>query len=618
MALVILRYTPPTSGEHLVGICADFTGWRIVDLINDAGVYHREFDLQPGRYLYKFIVDGVWMTDPANPEREPDPFGTFNSVLDLGRPDHRIKNVKPDSFPVPQWVQEGIIYQIFVDRFYNGDPDNDPDFSEDYYSKSKQAPPKGQYLNANQEYYHLVRDWTDIKGLRQSPWLPKGKPDWWSFYGGDLRGVIEKLDYLTDLGITIIYFNPLWKAKSNHKYDSADYKSIDPHFGTEQDLQELVSKAHSRGIKIILDVAFNHTGETFWAFRDCIQKGPDSQWWTWYDWQKWPLPDPLPTDFQPKDYYQCWWGIKDMPDLNYDLSRPHPEENTIRNINEAAPNTSLIDYLKSVVRYWIGEMDLDGFRLDVPDEVPYWFWELFRSWVKEIKADAWLVGEIWNNAEQWVSPKYFDSVMNYAYFKSPVHDYFLKESISRTEFIRRMREGIDSYPDQSLKAMMNLLGSHDTWRVNELDEDKQNLVKLAYIFQMVYIGVPHIYYGDEIGMKGSGDPDNRRPFDWNWSSKPFSKDLRSMIKTLISLRKAHPSLIHGELEFIDDSDDCLKLVRRDSSEELLIIFNRLQKPISLDLGYPYKELFSSSHSGSWGNGEIYMGPRSAVILSLEN
>lgn len=617
MAAIRFEYTPPTSGEHRVGLCADFTGWRIIDMLPEQGVYSIEFDLKPGRYLYKFVVDDIWMADPNNALAEADPFGSFNSILDFGVAEIITHRRKLEDFSVAPWIKEGIVYQIFPDRFYNGDPKLNPDFGEDYYQAGRQAPPEGQFLKPNQEYYHFVPDWYDSSSLRQSPWLPKGRPDWWSYYGGDLPGITHKLDYLDDLGVNIIYFNPLWPAKSNHKYDAASYIGIDPHFGSLKDFNELVDKAHNRNIRIILDVAFNHTGETFWAFRDCVQKGPDSEYWNWYDWKKWPLPEPLPDDFNPKDYYQCWWGIRNMPDLNYDLSRKHPEENDVHDIRYAIPNQKLLDYLKEVCRWWLEEAGIDGFRLDVPDEVPFWFWELFRGWVHSIKPDAWLVGELWNNAQSWVGPKYFDSVMNYAYFKAPVHDYFIKAKISKDEFIRRTSEAFRLYPESALKAMMNLLGSHDTWRVWELDPEHKAGVELAYLFQMTYIGVPHIYYGDEIGMKGAGDPDNRRPFDWNWEHDTEAIRIREFIKALIRLRKEHTCLTDGSFEYIED-DTLLRYRRSHETGILEILINCA--PVSVIIkGLSYQELeererFRHGIIERVINGTCSLGAHSALIL----
>ncbi len=453
-------------------------------------------------------------------------------------------------FQTPAWVGKSVIYQIFPDRFCNGNKDINPDFTEWYYKDCKTPPPEGELLPPNVEYFHLVEDWKDVSGLQQSPWLPAGKPDWWSFYGGDLAGVVSKLDYLSDLGIDVLYFNPLWQAKSNHKYDSSDYKSIDPHFGTADDMKKLVQLSHARGIKVILDVAFNHTGETFWAFRDSVEKGTDSPYWKWYDWYKWPLPNPLPIDFKPKDYYQCWWGIKDMPDLNYDLSRHHPAENAIRNIEAAVPNMPLVEYIMDAVRWWLLEIGIDGFRLDVPDEVPFWFWELFRSQVKQCKPDAWIVGEIWHDAVKWVNHLYFDSVMNYAYFKNPVTEFFLLRLINQEEFVQKIESGLTLYPFHALQAMMNLLGSHDTYRIFELSHGDVCAVKMAIVFQMCFIGAPHVYYGDEIAMLGAKDPDNRRPFDWEWEGKELSLDIHALYTKLIKLRKAYRVFTEGRFAFM--------------------------------------------------------------------
>jgi glycosidase len=476
-------------------------------------------------------------------------------------------------FDVPDWVHRSVIYQIFPDRFYNGDPSNDPDFQEDYYDGSRTPPRQGELLPSNREYYHLVRDWMDISGLKQSPWQEEGKPDWWSFYGGDIAGVRRKLPYLIDLGIDCIYFNPLWKAKSNHKYDAADFCSIDPHFGSEREMRELVEEAHKAGIRIIVDVAFNHTGEDFWAFRDCVEKGPDSPYWNWYDWQQWPLPDPLPLDFQPKQYYQCWWGIKDMPDLNYDLSRPHPAENYVKDITHAVPNQPLVDHILQTATWWLNGIGIDGFRLDVPDEVPFWFWELFRRHVKSIKPDAWLVGEIWQSASGWIGERYFDSVMNYAHFKDPVLEFFIQGGMSSKSFREGIEEGLALYPRHAAGAMMNLLGSHDTLRVLELAGGDTGRLKLAQLFQMTFFGAPHIYYGDEIAMCGGRDPDNRRPFNWDWEQDPQAVDLHGYVRDLIKIRRSNPVLTGGEFGFMDLPDGLLGWKRFQGEESVCVITN---------------------------------------------
>lgn len=476
-------------------------------------------------------------------------------------------------FSVPEWAREAIIYQIFPDRFRNGDPGNDPDFSEDYYADCRTPPPKGELLPPHREYFHLVEDWKDIASLKQSPWLEEGKPDWWSFYGGDLAGVRQKLPYLVDLGINLIYFNPLWQARSSHKYDAADFKKVDPHFGSAGELQALVKEAREAGIRVILDVAFNHTGKDFWAFRDCVDKGPESEYWNWYDWRKWPLPDPLPADFKPMEYYQCWWGIKDMPDLNFDLSRVHPAENYVKDIKQAVPNQALVDHILDCVRWWLLEIGIDGFRLDVPDEVPYWFWEIFRATVKTLKPDAWIIGEIWQSARGWVGPQYFDGVMNYAFFKDPVLEFFILGLGDRDSFRERIQEGLAQYPLQAAGAMMNLLGSHDTVRILELAEGRIECLKRALVFQMTFVGAPHIYYGDEICMRGGRDPDNRRPFNWDWEQEAQAKDLRGFYRTLIRLRKSDALFTEGEFAFCDAPEGLLVWKRYNGSGSIFAVLN---------------------------------------------
>ncbi len=284
-------------------------------------------------------------------------------------------------------------------------------------------------------------------------------------------------------------------------------------------------------------MAFNHTGETFWAFQEGKKNGPDSKYYKWYEWKKWPIPEPTPPNFKPSDYYECWWGFGEMPDLNYDLVLPNMAENGIKNIEHANPNWDVVNYIMEVADYWIGEMDLDGFRLDVPNEVPFWFWKLFRQHVKNIKPDAHLVGEIWSNAVEWVNNDYFDSVMNYAFFKDPVMRFFNSRNCSAKTFDRDLKPGLLLYPTQAAQTMMNLIGSHDTHRYLESANGDINRLKLAVLFGMTYVGAPHIWYGDEVGMLGAHDPDCRRPFNWKYTDDSEKVALRNYYKQLISIRK---------------------------------------------------------------------------------
>ena len=485
-------------------------------------------------------------------------------------------NVQP--FFTPDWVKDGIIYQIFTDRFYDGSKDNNPDFKEWYYDGLNIPPEDGKLLKKYTEYYHLEDDWYNFSGLVKSPYHhPDGEghqPDYNSFYGGDIKGIHEKLDYLEDLGITIIYFNPLFESKSNHKYDAVDYMKLDPHFGTEEEFKLFVDDAHGRGIKIILDVAFNHTGETFWAFQDAMKYGPESKYYDWYEWKKWPLPDLKKTNnYKPIDYYECWWGYGHMPNLNFDYGEANPSENHIKDINLASPHWDVVNYVLDVSEYWISEMDLDGFRLDVPNEVPFWFWELFRDKVKSIKPDAYLVGELWSNAVDWVNDDYFDAVMNYAYFKDPVMRFFNTRQCDAKAFDRDLKQGLLSYPIQATQVMMNLIDSHDTFRYLESCNGDVSRLELAVLFQMTYVGTPHIWYGDEIGMMGAHDPDCRRPFDWKYTENPDKVLLREHYKKLIKIRKENSCLRTGSFDTLLADDMVYSFLRTDDNGSISVAIN---------------------------------------------
>ncbi len=484
-------------------------------------------------------------------------------------------------FLTPQWVKDGIFYQIFVDRFYNGDPNLNQDFSEEYYRGKNQPPEPGSYLKEGEEYFHFVKNWYDHTGLGQSPYLNSGKPDTNSFYGGDFAGIIEKMDYLTDLGVTILYLNPVFESPSNHKYDAADYMKPDPHFGSEETFRALVDIAHNKGIKLILDVAFNHTGDAFFAFLDAKQKGPDSEFFHWYEWKQWPLPEN--QVYNPSDYYNCWWGFGHMPDLDFDKSRLSPYENGVTKIEDADPNWDVIHYIYDVVDYWIGKMDIDVFRLDVPNEVPFWFWRLFRDKVKSLKSDAYLVGEIWHDARDWIGENAFDAVMNYAGFKDPVMQFFNLRTCNAREFDKYLKAGLMLNPPQANQVMMNLLDGHDTHRFLEIAQGDVNRLKLAVLFQMTFVGVPHIWYGDEIGMVGAHDPDCRRPFNWQYKKSKSAMELRDFYKQLINIRKEYNALRSENFKTIIAHQNLIAYQRWDWNQSLWIVINNNNEAIEINL-----------------------------------
>ncbi len=444
------------------------------------------------------------------------------------------------AFYTPDWVADGIFYQIFPDRFFNGDKSNDQDFGEWYYKGMNKLPASGK---TNDEYFHFVDDWKNYGGLTRSPYRTDGRPDYYSFYGGDIEGVRQKLDYLNDLGVTILYFNPVTEGKSNHKYDATDYMTVDPHFATPGEFRAFVNEAHAKGIRIVVEAVFNHCGDTHWAFVDSRDKGAQSDYWDWFEWKKWPLPKH--GGYKAADYYECWWGFGLHPNLNFDLSRSDSQESGVKDITQAVVNQPLVDHLLETARYWLEDMDVDGFRMDVPNDAPFWFWNLFREKVKGIKPDAYLVGELWGFSPDWIGPDVFDATMNYKYFRDPVTRWLGQGRGNAAKFERDLAPGRTAYPSQAVRVMMNIMDSHDTVRFVTLAKNDRRRLQMAALFSMTYVGTPHIWYGDEIGMEGEKDPDCRRPFYWDYEADPGRVALRDYYKKLTALRHEHAALRGG-------------------------------------------------------------------------
>jgi glycosidase len=471
-------------------------------------------------------------------------------------------------FETPEWVRDGVLYQIFPERFANGDTSNDPDFAEWYYDGARDLPPSGK---TDGEYFHLVSDWYDVTGLSRSPFRTDGKPDWNSFYGGDIEGVRGNLDYLEDLGATVLYFNPLFEAKSNHKYDAATFTRIDPHFATNDEFARFVRECHERGIRVVVDLALNHTGHTFWAFTDSRERGEASPTWDWYEWSSWPVPGDLQTTPSPaSDHYDCWWGFGQMPNLNFDLSRRAGEEQGVRRIEGATPNWPVVEHLLASAVYWLTEADVDGFRLDVAGEVPQWFWRLFRERVRRAKPDAYIVGELWGASPEWVNGHGFDAVMNYKFFRDPVLDFIAREATDAAGFDRALAPGRFVYPEDGARAMMNLIDSHDTERFLTTVGGDIAKLKLAFLFGMTYVGAPTIYYGDEIAMTGGGDPDCRRPFLWNWREDSGRVEVHDFVRRLAALRRERPCLTEGSFETLL-ADGRVYAFRRELGEDAAVV-----------------------------------------------
>ena len=483
-------------------------------------------------------------------------------------------------FQIDSDLANRVMYQIMPDRFCNGDLSLNPNFKEDYYTKTKLTPKKAS-LKHNQEYYHLA-DWDEIDNLTMNPYSKDKEADWFVFYGGDLVGVKKKIPYLKELGISLVYLNPIFCAKSPHRYDTIDFMKVDTHLGTNEMFKDIVDELHRNDIKVIIDIALNHCGVDFYAFKDTVLNGDKSGYWNWFDWKKWPLPKEINETFKAEDYYQCWWGMKDLPEFNFDLLRSSPEENQVTDIAQAQPNVDLVNYLLCSMKYWIESIGIDGFRLDVPEEVPFWFWKIFRSNLKKVNPDIYIVGEIWNHPGSWLQSEYFDAIMNYQSFKDPCVAYFYQSKLSLKSFINSVSSGLVNLPELVSMCQMNLLGSHDTIRIRRLVDSDLNKLKLALIFQFTFIGIPHIYYGDEVFLDGNRDPDNRRPFPWDYEKDENRVELLEFYKRLITLRQKNRQFSHGKITFIEHQH-LLIYERWLSSDEkaCIVIINNSQDKINI-------------------------------------
>ena len=358
-----------------------------------------------------------------------------------------------------------------------------------------------------------------------------------SFAGGDIKGITEKLGYIKDIGFNALYLTPIFSSISNHKYDTNDYYKIDPQFGDAQDLHELIDNAHRLGMKVVLDAVFNHCSDQIAQFKDVLKNGINSK-------------------------YYDWFVIKDEEDNEYETFAHccyMPKLNTA--------NVEVQDYLIGIATYYIKEYDIDGWRLDVSDEVSHQFWKRFRIAVKTIKPDCVIIGENWHDAQSFLQGDEFDSIMNYAFTKACL-DYFAFNRYSSLEMANKLNELILRNNDNTNLMMLNLLDTHDTLRF--LTEVKGNKDKLycALALLYFYVGAPCIYYGTEIDMVGGYDPDSRRTYDWSYKG-------RETIKLIQSLTKLKRDGLLKDTELSITANDNLLILKRIIKDETwtLIINN---------------------------------------------
>lgn len=422
-------------------------------------------------------------------------------------------------FEVPDWVQGAIFYQIVPDRFYNADPTNDPDPSQPI-------------------------DFT-------------GRIEGDGFYGGDLQGILKQIDYLRTLGVDTLYLTPVFASVTHHNYDTDDYERVDPELGTNEDLVQLAQTLHQHGMRLVLDGVFNHVGIYFFAFQDLLRYQEQSPFRDWFIVERFPVA----VEWNPN--YWAWWNIPYMPKLNH-------------------ANPLVRRYLLGVVEHWTRTLRLDGWRLDVPNEVPNEFWRAFRPVVRRANAEAVIIGEIWDDAGQWLQGDMFDSVMNYVW-RGAVLGFVAHGSLTPSQFDQRMAQLQVMYPRQSLYAMYNMLSSHDTPRFRRECGGDLNRVRLGFLLQFTAIGAPAIYYGDEIGMDGGGTPDNRRPM--RFERTPDEQALLDYVRALIALRKQSVALRRGEWTtvLVDDARGLYGFVRHTEGDAALVVINRSDQPQRVQL-----------------------------------
>ena len=415
-----------------------------------------------------------------------------------------------DVLRVPAWSRGCIYYQIFPERF------------------AKSGKVRG-----------LIDAWN-------------APPTRENFLGGNLRGIIEHLPYLKDLGIECIYLNPIFLGDFNHKYATTDYFKIDPMFGTEPDLTELVEKAHRQGIRVLLDGVFNHVGIHFPPFMDLMEKGEKSPYRDWF------YPKQYPIRIDPA-CYECVGDYPYMPRLN-------------------GANAEVRNYVQRVLLYWLEHAHIDGWRFDVADELDRHAVTMWREAVKRDYPDALILAETWGDASRLLGPDGFDSAMNYL-FRDAVIDFFARGAVTADQFKNRLDGMLMRYPEEINLSMYNLLGSHDTARFLTEAGGEIWRLRLAMAFQMLFPGAPALYYGDELGMTGENDPGCRGGMAWDTPNEA----LHAWQKDLIALRKKHPCLRTGAFSVLAADNSLFAFQRTDQKDCVVAVFNTGETPQQLDL-----------------------------------
>ncbi|MCH4885954.1 alpha-glycosidase [Acidaminobacter sp. JC074] len=436
---------------------------------------------------------------------------------------------KKDVHTIPDWVKDTVWYQIFPDRFENGDKSIDP------------------------------------KGVE--PW--GSRPKHHNFNGGDLQGIINRLDYLKDMGFNGIYLCPIFEARTNHRYDTVDYMTIDKGLGDKAKFKELVEKAHEKGIKIMLDAVFNHMGSESPIWLDVVKNNEKSKYSDWFHINKFPVYD-KPYDELDGRYlnYETFGRVKSMPKVNTE-------------------NPEVIEYFMEVGKYWIEEFNIDAWRIDVANEVDHHFWRRFRDEVKSVKEDVFLLGEVWHDAGAWLQGDQFDAVMNYP-LTDAMKQYFCTRTINKSEFIHAVNQVKVSYSLQVTEHNFNLLDSHDTSRLLTTASQDIDRIKLSYFFMMTQLGSPCVYYGSEIpmtGKHGGGLEDHRKCMTFDH----IGSDMHTFMTDIIKMRHEHEEFKLYDNKWLDH--DSLLIFKKG---DLHVVINPTQEKQTLELDKSYLSYFDKN------------------------
>ena len=427
----------------------------------------------------------------------------------------------------PEWVKHAVFYQIFPDRFARS--------------------PRTQHP----------------RGITFKAW--GSPPQEQGYQGGDLRGIVDKLDYLHKLGVTALYLNPIFASASNHRYHTYDYYQVDPLLGGNEALRELLDAAHARSMRVVLDGVFNHASRGFWAFHHILENDVNSPYLDWFIVYDWPL-RPYSSDQKHPPNYKAWWNLPALPEFNTE-------------------NPGVRDYIFNVARHWI-EFGIDGWRLDVPFEIDDdSFWQEFRRVVKTANPDAYLCGEVWWKAQRWLQGDQFDAVMNYLFMDAALsffgantlrsdykREHLTLQPIDAQTFAKAVETMHGLYDWQVNQVQLNLLDSHDTARALWIVGEDVSALRLCALFQMTMPGAPCIYYGDEIGLSAGDDPACRGAFPWK-KQDSWNHDLLEFYRQITAMRHKHPVLQTGTFTPLFAQDKLYAFSRQLNQKQAIVLFN---------------------------------------------